>query len=146
MPTEPTVSTNSNGGYYECGTAFSQSKWKSILDTYYHLLEKHGKCSIRTLVKEALISTSSAQKIIKLQQIGMNSVPVSKKVHDESGTGSLLGLTVEYHLYMYELYKMNPSILLYGCSKELFKEFGIQVSDVFIKRWFDTVGPKKKEA
>ena len=78
MPTQPTLSINSNGGYYECGTAFLQSKWKSIIDTYYRLLEKDGKCSIRTLAKEAFISTSSAQKIIKLQQVGMNSVPVSK--------------------------------------------------------------------
>ena len=143
MPTQPTLSINSNGGYFECGTAFLQSKWKSILDTYYRLLEKDGKCSIRTLAKEALISTSSAQKIIKLQQIGMNSVPVSKKGHGRSGTGSLLGLTIEHHLYIYELYKMNPSMPLYGYSEELWKEFGIQVSDAFIKKWFDTVGPKK---
>ena len=58
MPTEPTLSMNSNGGYFESSTAFSQSKWKSILDTYYRLLEKDGKCSIRTLAKEALISAS----------------------------------------------------------------------------------------
>ena len=113
MPTEPTLSMNSNGGYFESGTAFSQSKWKSIIDTYYHLLEKDGKCSIRTLAKEACISTSSAQKIIKLQQIGMNSVPVSKKGHGRSGTGSLSGLTVEHHLYIYGLYKNNPSMPLY---------------------------------
>ena len=114
MPTQPTLSINSNGGYFECGTAFSQSKWKSIIDTYNRLLEKDGKCSIRTLAKEALISTSSAQKIIKLQHIGMNHVPVSKKGHGRSGTGSILGLTTEHHLYIYELYKMNPSMPLYG--------------------------------
>ena len=145
MPTQPTLSINSNGGYFECGTTFLQSKWKSILDTYYHLLEKHGKCSIRTLAKEALISTSSAQKIIKLHQAGMQSMPVSKKGHGRSGTGSLYGLRLEHHLYIYDLYKKNPSMPLYRYCEELFKEFGIQVSDAFIKRWFDTVGPKKRK-
>ena len=121
MPTEPTVSTNSNGGYYECGTAFSQSKWKSILDTYYHLLEKHGKCSIRTLAKEALISTSSAQKIIKLHQAGMQSMPVSKKGHGRTGMGSLHGLTLEHHLYIYTCTKRIPVCLCTDTVKNSLK-------------------------
>ena len=55
----------------------------------------------------------------------------------------MYGLTHEHHLYIYDLYKKNPSMSLYGYSEELFKEFGILVSDTFIKRWFDTVGPQK---
>ena len=79
MPTQPSVSMNNNGGYFQPGTNFSQCKWYQILETYYRLLENNGKCTIRKLAKEACISTSSAQKIIKLQHAGMSYMPVSKK-------------------------------------------------------------------
>ena len=70
-------------------------------------------------------------------------MPVSKKGHGRRGTGSLYGLKVEHHFYIYDLYKNNPSMPLYGYCEELFKAFGILVSDAFIKRWFDTIGPHK---
>ena len=50
---------------------------------------------------------------------------------------------MEHHLYIYELYKSNPIIPLYGYCEELFNRFGIQVSEAFVKRWFDTIGPHK---
>ena len=143
MPTQTTVCMNSNGGFYESGNSFSQSKWRSILEVYYRLLEKDGKCAVRTLAKEACISRSSAHKIIKLHKAGVTSVPVSKKGHGRKGTGSLYGLRMEHHLYIYQLYKSNPSMPLYGYCEELFNRFGIQVSDSFVKRWFDTIGPHK---
>ena len=81
MPTQPTVCMNNNSGFYESGNPFSQSKWRSIIEVYYCLLEKDGKCAVRTLAKEACISRSSAHKLIKLHKAGVTSVPVSKKGH-----------------------------------------------------------------
>ena len=52
-------------------------------------------------------------------------------------------LNIDHHTYMYELYKNNPSMPLSGYCEEFFLRFGIQVSDVFIKRWFDTIGQFK---
>ena len=138
-----TVYMNSNGGYYEHGSSFTQSKWRSVLQVYYAILEKNGKCTVRTLAKEAGVSNDSAHRIIKLQKSGMHSMPVSKRGHGKRGIGTMKQLNIEHHTYIYELYKTNPSMPLSGYCEEFYNRFGIQVSDVFIKRWFDTIGRLK---
>ena len=52
-------------------------------------------------------------------------------------------LNINHHCFIYELYKNNPSMPLSGYCEEFFIRFGIKLSDVFIKRWFDTIGPFK---
>ena len=109
-----TVSMNTNGGYYEHGSAFTQSKWQSILEVYYRVLEKKGKCSVRTLAKEAAVSNDSAHRIIKLQKAGMSFMPVSKRGHGRKGIGTIKQLSMDHHCYIYALYKNNPSMPLSG--------------------------------
>ena len=138
-----TVCMNSNGGYYEHGTAFTQSKWLSILEVYYRVLETSGNCNVRTLAKEAAISNDSAHRIIKLQREGMHSMPVSKRGHGRTGIGSMKQLSIDHHCFIYELYKNNPSMPLSGYCEEFFLRFGVKLSDAFIKRWFDTIRPYK---
>ena len=120
MSSVSTVCMNSNGGYYEHGSAFSQSKWRTVLQVYYDILEKTGNCTVRTLAKGAAISNASAHKIIKLQKIGMHSMPVSKRGHGRTGVGSMKHLNMEHHCYIYELYKNNPSMPLSGYCEEFF--------------------------
>ena len=99
--------------------------------------------SVRTLAKEAAISNDSAHRIIKLQRKGMHSMPVSKRGHGWTGIGSMKQLSIDHHCFIYELYKNNPSMPLSGYCEEFFLQFGVKLSDTFIKRWFDTIGPFK---
>ena len=78
MTSLPTVQVNSEGAYYDKGRSFTTSKWLSIAKKYRDILDAEGKCSVRTLAKAALISLSSAQKII----VSINShtqLPLQKK-------------------------------------------------------------------
>ena len=135
-----TVYMNNNGGYYENGSSISQSKWRSVLEVYYSILEKIRKMHCADPSKEAGVSNDSAHRIIKLQKSGMHSMPVSKRGHEKRGIGTMKQFNMDHHTYIYELYKNNPSMPLSGYCEEFFLRFGIQVSDVFIKRWFDMIG------
>ena len=70
MSRSPTVRRNMNGGYYETGISFTQSKWVSILHEYETLLENEGKCTVCMLAKAAGISLHSANRAIDLHRAG----------------------------------------------------------------------------
>ena len=139
----PTVCRNSNGGWYECGRSYSQAKWISTLHQYDALLKKNGKCSVRQLAKEASISIHSAHRVVKLHKEGKQEMPKCQRGHGRKGIGSKKAFTLEHHAFLYQLYRDNPSMPLYGYVEELLKEYSIKVSDSFIKRWFDEIGPHK---
>ena len=94
MSRPPIVRRNTNGGYYECGTAFTQSKWVSILHEYDTLLKKEGKCTVRMLAKAAGISLHSAHHITNLHRAGLEVMPQCQRGHGKKGVGSKKGFTV----------------------------------------------------
>ena len=143
MSSLPTVLPNKYGGYYEEGKSFTASRWSEILRIYWTTWQNYGKCSVRTLAKEAKCSKSSAQKCIIMCQRGMTTMPCKKRGHNKVGIGTLINLKVHHHAFLYSLYKSNPAMPLYGYCQELANHFNINVSEMFIKRWFDTVGPYK---
>merc|ERR1711884_324094 len=85
MSRKPKVCRNSNGGYYEHGSSFTQSKWVGILQQYDALLKTYGKCSVRKLAKEASISLHSANRVINLHKAGLSQMPQCKRGHEKRG-------------------------------------------------------------
>ena len=70
-------------------------------------------------------------------------MPVKKRGHNKKGIGTLSNLKIHHHVFLYSLYRSNPAMPLYGYYEELYRNYQIKVSEMFIKRWFDTVGPYK---
>ena len=143
MSSTNTVLRNQYGGLYQEGKAFTASEWHAILDKYLTTCQIYGKCSVRTLAKKAKVSKHSAHKCIKMFEEGMNSMPVKKRGHNKKGIGMLSGFKLQHHAFLYSLYKKNPGLPLYGYCEELERYHHISVSEMFIKRWFDAVGPYK---
>ena len=143
MSRKPKVCRNSNGGYYEEGRSFTQSKWVGILQQYDALLKKYGKCTVRMLAKEACISLHSANRVINLHRAGLTEMPQCKRGHGKFGIGSKKGFSLEHHFFMYDLYLDNPSMPLYGYCEEFQNKYNIILTEVFVKRWFEQVGPFK---
>ena len=79
MTSLPIVLVNSQGSYYDKGKSFSTSKWHSIAQKYFEILEIEGKCTVRKLAKATGISVASANKAIVSIQTD-NKLPVAKKV------------------------------------------------------------------
>ena len=139
----PTVCRNSNGGWYENGRSFTQAKWVATLHQYEVLLIKNGGCSVRQLAKAASISVHSAHRVVKLYEEGKAEMPQCQRGSRKKGIGSKKLLEVQHHLFLYDLYRDNPSMPLYGYAEELYKKYNIKVSDTFIRRWFHEIGPHK---
>ena len=53
----------------------------------------------------------------------------------------LSGFKIQHHAFLYSLYKQNSALPLYGYCEELYRCHHINVCGMFIKCWFDTVGP-----
>ena len=143
MSRSPTVRRNMNGGYYETGISFTQSKWVSILHEYETLLEKEGKCTVRMLAKAAGISLHSANRAIDLHRAGLEMMPQCQRGHGKKGVGSKKGFKLEHHAFLYELYLGNPSMPQYGYCEEFQHQFGFKISESTIRRWFQSIGPYK---
>ena len=143
MSRQPTVSRNTLGGYYEDGRCFTQAKWLSILQEYKCLLEKNGICTVRALAKASCISLHSANRAIHMYKQGLSVMPTCQKGHGRRGVGSQKRFSSEHHAFMYFLYLNNPSMPLYGYCEEFHKKYNMKLTDSFVKRWFDEVGPFK---
>ena len=143
MDSKITVLPNQYGGFYEVGRAFTDSRWSSIVKTYTTICQNTGSCSVRTLAKEAKCSKDSAHKAIVLCKRGMSKMPRKKRGHNKVGIGTLVGLKIQHHAFLYSLYKSNPAMPLYGYCEEMERHFNMEVSEMFIQRWFYTVGPYK---
>ena len=137
------VLPNQYGGFYEVSKAFTDSRWSAIVDTYNAICQISGSCTVRTLAKEAKCSKDAAHKAIGLCKRGMSKMPRKKRGHRKVGIGSLIQLKIYHHAFLYSLYKKNPAMPLYGYCEELQRHFGLNVSEMFMKRWFHTVGPYK---
>lgn len=143
MTSLPTVLVNKEGKYYDKGKAFTTSKWFSVAQIYYEIIEKEGKCTVRQLAKAAGISLSSANKAIINIEVA-NQLPLKKTSgHQLKGPGSISGLQKEHHSFIYYLYRNNPSLPLYGYCEELEIAYGIKLSEQTLMRWFKEIGPFK---
>ena len=139
----PTLCKNSNGGWYEYGRSYSQAKWISILEQYEEVLKDNGKCLVQKLAKEVSISLHVAHCAIKLYEQGETKMPQCQRGHGKKGIGTKKNLKLEHHTFLYELYTGNPLMPLYGYVEEFYKKYNIKLSNSFIFRWFQSIGPHK---
>ena len=134
------VEKNTLGGYYEKGRAFPQAKWAEIIASYQAELDSAGKCTIDRLSLIARVGKHSAEKAISYYDLGF--IPsLQKKI--PKGVGSLKGLKMKHHAFIFALYLSNPALPNYGYCEEMQKKFGISLSNAFITRWFKSIGPFK---
>ena len=139
----PTVCRNSNGGWYKCGRLYSQAKWISTLHQYEVLLKENGKCSVCQLAKAAYISVHSAARVVNLYKEGRREMPMGQRGRRKKGIGSQKSLNIEHHSFLYDLYKSNPSMPLYGYAEEFYNKYCMKLSNSFVQRWFNEIGPHK---
>ena len=141
MSESPDVRTNASGRYYTNGQSFSPDKWKTVVDLYDKEVESAGKCRSRKLTKVAGVSRSSADKAILHRMTGE---PIRmKRGTVVRGVGSRIGLNPEHHAYLYELYKRKPRRPRDSYVSKIRKRYGINISEMFMSRWFKTIGPFK---
>ena len=143
MPVVSTVLQNANGGYYDHGKPFTESKWASISNMYELELEAHGKCSIRRLAMRSKVSNYSARKVIDYYESGIIIPPRNCAGHGLRGVGSLLRWEMTHHAFIYELYCNNSSLPVDGYVEEFFERFEMRISKTTVERWFLTIGPFK---
>jgi hypothetical protein len=136
------IQYNDNGGVYAAGVAFTEEKWVEIQSTYLQIMDSEGSCSERRLATECRISRCSANKAITSYNGGI--VPVeSERGHGRHGIGSMYGLKMKHHQYIYQLYQKKPSRPRLGYIRKFQKKFNIVLNETFITRWFHTIGPFK---
>ena len=113
---------NTNGGWYESGFTLSASKWATISEKYERELAENVSCSTGKLEALTDISTKSVRKLIKFFCQG-NIIPLrDERVCGLMGIGTLVGLELVHHAFLYNLYVENPSRPLDRYVEELFYE------------------------
>ena len=63
--------------------------------------------------------------------------------HHRSGVGSIMHLQPIHHKFIYNRYKVNPSLPLDAYCYYLYQEFKIQISVSTLHRWFKRIGKFK---
>ena len=134
------VVTNKNGGYFERGKLFTRAKWAEIIEIYNNNISLSGKCSTNCLAKLVRIRWITAAKEVHYSKLGF--IPSYEK-NKVVGVGSLRGLKMKHHAFIFALYLSNPALPNYGYCKEVESKFGIILSPTFIIRWFRSIGPFK---
>ena len=81
----PVVEKNAQGGYFQRGKSFDETKWASIVDAYRHEIDTTGKCTINRLMELTKIGRKSAMKAINYHNL--DSIPFLKK-NARKGVGS----------------------------------------------------------
>jgi len=137
------IGMNEYGGLYELGRARTKAQWVCIIISYEKIICEDGSCSVRRLAKFSKISRQSASKAIDYYEIGVIVPPTLPQGHGRSGVGSMIGLKMRHHAYIYDLYVKNPSCPLHGYVEEIYRRFNILVTNDIIQRWFYTIGPFK---
>ena len=134
------VDKNNQGGYYEKGRSFTRPKWTEIIDSFQAELDSAGKCTIHHLTTIAKIGKHLVEKAVNYHTLGF--IPSLQK-KTPKGVGSLKGLKMKHHTFIYALYLSNPALPNYGYCKEMQKKFGISLFNGFIRRRFKSIGPFK---
>ena len=143
MKTAPVILKNKNGGYYTPGKAFGRDKWYELADLYDKLLESYGECSAKRLAQLGNVSKNSAEKAMFYYDIGIVVPPYVRQGNGRHGVGSIAGMSMHHHQFVYQLYTENPSLPLDGYVQQLFDKFGLVVGTTTIQRWFMQIGPFK---
>ena len=99
---------------------------------YEKILSVKGRCTVRMLAAGAKISFASANKAIIYYDIGMVIPPISKRGHCKRGVGSLSGMQMQHHMFIYRLYLDNPALPLHGYIEELYTKFRLIVNEDII--------------
>ena len=122
---------NCNGGFYSPGMTFSDEKWIEIINIYEEEIGGNELCSSRRLAKKAKISNKSARKAIDFYFSGEIVQPI--KGHRYQGVGSITGLEMHHHTFIYNLYLEKPSLPSTSSAYEFYVKFKIQLSHFFSK-------------
>ena len=112
------VEKNSQGGYFERGKKFNKAKWASVIDVYQTELNSAGKCSLDRLAQLAKIGRNAAIKAVTFYELGF--IPSFLK-NTAKGVGSLKGLKMKHHAFIFALYLSNPALPNYGYCEEIEK-------------------------
>ena len=91
------------------------------------------------LAEGAKISITSANKVMIYYDIGMVIPPLLQQGHCRHGVGSICGMQMKHHIYIYQLYLDNPALPVHGYIEELYRKFGLIVSEGVIHQWFMTI-------
>ena len=134
------VEKNTQGGYFERGKSFDETKWASIVDAYRHEMDTAGRCTIDRLIELTKIGRKSAFKAIKFHHL--DSISFLKK-NARKGVDSYKGLKMKHHAFIFSLYLSNPFLPNYWYCEEVKKKYDISIFSSFITRWFNTIGPFK---
>ena len=143
MNDSPSLLVNCNGGVYEDGRAFTKTKWIEIIMVYEKIMRTKGRCTVRMLARGARISKYSASKAMIYYDIGVIVPPLMPQGHLRRGVGSLTGMDMRHHVFIYQLYLYNPAMPIHGYIEELYRKFGLMVTSGVIQRWFMSIGPFK---
>ena len=133
---------NDNGGYFDSGKPFTRAKWMEVITIYERLLHHGSSCSVIKLAQDAKISSGSAQKAIQFYKNGVIETP-DKPAQRIGLVGSRVGLLMEHHFFIYNLYLKCPSLPNDGYVVALRSSYGLDVSPSLIQRWFKNIGPFK---
>ena len=128
---------------YEHVRAWTKAQWVSIIIWYEKIVQEHGSCTIRRLAQSCGISRQSSHKAIDYYRIGVIVPPIRPQGHRRTGVGSLYGLKMVHHIYIYELYVKNAVLPLHGYIEEFHNKFGISLHYSLIERWFMNIGSFK---
>ena len=135
------VHCNTNGGFYSNGRRFDDLKWAEIMSVVDALKLQNNKCTVRQLAKEAKVSRGMAHKAIQYHNEGLRHPP--QRETEEKVVGSRLGLELEHHIFIYDLYRTNPKRPREEYCKCMKDRYGMICSPSFITNWFKNVGPYK---
>ena len=138
-----TILVNKYGGLYELGMSLQPAQWANIAKIYDNELKTHGECSVRRLAHKACVSTFTALKAINTYELGLIIPPVQSRGHGRKGVGTIVGLKICHHVYIYKLYLENPSLPLVGYIEKNYDKFGLVLTRSFIESWFLNIGPFK---
>lgn len=130
-----------NGGIYHRGKSFSTTKWIWVIETYRYIVRNEGKCSCKRLASECLIGETSAKKAMRFEKKG--GIEIQKRGTKVKGIGSLKQFKKVHHDFIYDAYRENPSQPAEMYQDLFEKKFGFSVSQSFISRWFQDIGPYK---
>ena len=120
MTDNPIMLQNFYSGYYDMGRFFGRDKWYEIDDLYDKMLEAHGSVTVRQLAEVARVSGRLDETSIHYYAIGFVVTPYICRGHGCTGVGSLSGMTIDHHQYVYQLYLNNPYRPLEGYIQELY--------------------------
>ena len=113
------IQINKYGGLYELAMPLQSSQLATIAKIHDDELKIHGDCSVRRFAHEACVSTFTTLKAMNSYQIGVKIPPVQSRGHGRKGVGSIVGLKICHHAYIYKLYLGNPSLPLVGYIEKI---------------------------